>query len=564
MACWAPIVAAWAVVLVAVGVPGASAAARVVLGLSTGAGRAAAAESAGLSAGAWERLGWTVGAAVLIGVLAMAIGAGPAWLAARGRAWLAGIMLVPLLLPPYLAYSGWSLLRAPGTALGDWLQRAAERGAGDAPIVAGQVIAVVGLALWAWPLAMLAAMPSLARIDRQTLDQVRLEARGWRGVARRVRLALPGMAAGAGVVAVVMLGSAVPLHVAQIETDAIRLWLILDLTAAQHRWAVWVGAWPTVLIAGVAGVWLSGRLARALGEHSGTSGGLERPSLIPAIAGAVAWLLAVIVPLILFAMSIREGRSLRRFWVQQGEALADSATVGLWVGGVGGVMSLCVAYGLSCGGARGRSARALLAPLLVAAVLPGVLVGSATLDAWSWAGAAWVLDTPVIAVLAHLARFGAVAALAGVWLASSEPAELRALRRLEGATGPVGWVRATGAPSWMVAGGAGLSMGVLSLHEIEAGVIVHPPGFESIARHLLALLHFARDEQLSSAAVWLIGLGLIPAGAAVAMATGAWAIRSGRAGRATARGTAADAEPVQTGQSGSNARGGEPADRLGR
>ena len=114
MACWAPIVAAWAVVLVAAGVPAASAAARVVLGLSTGAGRAAAAESAGLSAGAWERLGWTGGAAVLIGVLALAVGAGPAWLATevgrgwRGSCWCRCCCLVPGVL-------GVELLRAGGS-----------------------------------------------------------------------------------------------------------------------------------------------------------------------------------------------------------------------------------------------------------------------------------------------------------------------------------------------------------------------------------------------------------------------------------------------------------------
>ena len=82
----------------------------------------------------------------------------------------------------------------------------------------------------------------------------------------------------------------------------------------------------------------------------------------------------------------------------------------------------------------------------------------------------------------------------------------------------------------MAACGTGVAMGLLSLYEIESSVIVQPPGVENLSRRLLSLLHFSRDEQLSAAAVWLVGMGLVPAvGAGVALAWGLSRRRGARA-----------------------------------
>ena len=44
-----------------------------------------------------------------------------------------------------------------------------------------------------------------------------------------------------------MIGSAVPLHLAQVETFAILIWRDLNLTTEPAR--VWVRAWPLLLVA---------------------------------------------------------------------------------------------------------------------------------------------------------------------------------------------------------------------------------------------------------------------------------------------------------------------------
>ncbi len=68
---------------------------------------------------------------------------------------------------------------------------------------------------------------------------------------------------------------------------------------------------------------------------------------------------------------------------------------------------------------------------------------------------------------------------------------------------------------------AGLAGGMLSVHEIEAGVVVSPPGVRTLSQHMLNLLHYLRDEQLTAGTLWMLGGGGVVAGAGLAMMRGA-------------------------------------------
>src|SRR5690606_16907651 len=143
----------------------------------------------------------------------------------------------PLLLPQYLVYSGWDLLRDPGSGIGDWLARQP----GWASIWAGYVLAVGGMALWAWPIAAIPLAAGIRQLGAPALEAARLETRSRLRMVRVVVGQMPGaVVASAALVALVALGSAVPLHLAQIPTHAITLWLLLDLTPADERWRVWL------------------------------------------------------------------------------------------------------------------------------------------------------------------------------------------------------------------------------------------------------------------------------------------------------------------------------------
>ena len=157
-------------------------------------------------------LAWAAG----VGVLSTLVAIPAAW-HARGRPAAMLAFMVPLALPSYFAYGALNLLRAPGTPLGDWLAGLVDQGFPDAPMLAGRVIAALSLTLWTWPLAMLAMLPAARGVSDDLLDQIEVDAPGpvQRMLARVWLLgAAPWLAA--TLVGLVVLGSPVPLHVAQV------------------------------------------------------------------------------------------------------------------------------------------------------------------------------------------------------------------------------------------------------------------------------------------------------------------------------------------------------------
>jgi len=451
-----------------------------------------------------------------IGLLATLWACPLAWAIRPGRWWMLALVLAALLMPPYLAYAGWGMARAPGTMLGDWLARQGQGPRPWLPMAVGRGLAVLGLSLWAAPLAMLALLPRVLAIDQHVLDASRLDPMG--SIRRRwleARLSGAGLLAACGLVTLVMLGSAIPLHVAQVETWAVVVWRAMDESGAAGRARAWGAAGP-VLAAGLLGAAL---LSRALMRRRDDT----LPPLPVAGPGPSRWLACLIVaaavgaPLAIMALGLRRAESLARFWTVSRDDVASSLAVAAMTALAAAAITLCAWAGLS---ARSRSVRAAagasLAIWLIGALVPGVLVGAAIHRAWSWCPA--LADGPLILVLAHLARFGAAAAAAGAWMALAEPRECRDMRRLDGAEGLRGWWGAAVAGRAAVIPATGVAVGLLSLHEIEASIFVQPPGVGSLARTVLALLHFNRSEELSAAGVWIVGGGLLIALAVAAAA----------------------------------------------
>lgn len=496
-----------AIVLMAVGVP---------MGVTFAR---AATQSAGLNwsdlvrdAAPIPLLARTIGYALMIGLIATALGIPGAWALRSARSRWVVLMAVPMLVPSYLAYAGWGLLRGPGTVLGNWLMS----GPSWRTILAGRILAVGGLALWSWPLAMLVVLASVRRVDDAVLDALRLDcpSRLGRGV-QMLGMIRGGIVAGVALVMLVMLGSAIPLDLAQVRTWSIHLWRLLEQVPWDERTRVWVAAWPMVLLAGVGGTVIARALTRwpkqAPPEIRSSPGAWARA------ATAAIWLGGVGVPLVLFALQIRQYDALGRFWTLHARAVGHSAEI------AGATALVCLLIGaatwiLLAGEDRWRLlAIGTTGALLASGLMPGVLVGSAVNLGWTWAGAPrWISQTGVIVVLAHVARFGFVGAVAACLLARAEPGDLRDLRRVDGADTIGGWARAclpVGAP---VLVGSALVTAALSLHEIEASVMVRPAGIESLPQAMLDKLHRLRDDDLSAAALQLIGIGLGLALAAVA------------------------------------------------
>lgn len=472
----------------------------------------------GLSAG-WDRsallaprprlLGSTFLWAAGIGALATLWAFPLAWALRPGRWWMLALVLAALLMPPYLAYAGWGMLRAPGTLLGDWLARQGQSGRAWLPIGTGRALAVVGLSLWAAPLATLALLPRVRGIDPCILDVSRLDRISPAGRLWLVtRLCTPGLLAAWGLVTLVMLGSAIPLHVAQVETWALVVWRAMDESGWAGRASAWAASWPILIPAFIGAVLLGRALSRPPDESAQAMPAPGTPGML--VASGAVLLLAVAAPLAILALGLRRVESLARFWTLHRDEFVASAGVAAAVGICGALLVVLSWAGLAAAGPAARRFASLgLGVWLIGALVPGVLVGSAVNRAWGWCGP--IADGPMIVVLAHLARFGALAAAAGAWMARSEPRDLRDLRRLDGAEGLAGWWRAAVRGRAAVIPATGAALALLSLHEIEASIFVQPPGVGSLARTILTFLHFNQSEELSAAGIWLVGGGLIVA-----------------------------------------------------
>ncbi len=424
-----------------------------------------------------------------------------AWSMRRQAPCWSAFLLAPMLLPSYLLHASWSLVRAPGTPLGDLLE------GGDAWLwaVANHLQAVLALSLWSWPIAALALSLWTRRIDRATLESLAMNpGPRWRIGATLARLLLPGAFVAGLMVFLLMLGAAVPLHLAQVDTYAIVIWRRLAEGVAPG--AVWLSAAPLLLIAIFAGWILAGRLLRAGASWARSGADSDRRSAGAAvgwiIAAVLVWTISAVLPLLLFARAIPSAREFSRLAV----LLGDSALTSLALSACVGAGTFVVALGAALGFAAPRGSLALgasslcLRLWLIAALTPGVLLGSAVLSAAEPLHIEWLATTWLGAALAHLARFGALGALVGFWLARAEPEALGDLRRLYAGDSLPAWFRSIGLVHGGALLGAALAAMILSLHEIEATVVAAPPGTPTLAERLLNMLHYLRDDQLSTAA----------------------------------------------------------------
>jgi len=454
----------------------------------------------------------TVGVPLLIAVGAVSIAWPTCWLLrspGRSSRVTLALLTVPMLMPAYLAYAGFGLGRAPGT----WAGEIVNRWPSGANVLFGQSLAVAGLVLWCWPLATLVMLGAVRRVEQEHLDQLALTgATRWATLVQKLAMVRGAVLVAIGVVSLVMLGSAVPLHLAQIPTLAIDLWARLAL--APTSTAVWLEAWPLLVAAAVGSVWVS-RWACADPAHEARStapAGARRARWMIPVA---AWLLAVALPMGLFAASVRYPRLLVDFWRENTQSVIDSLSVAGGVAAVLCMLALAAWYAAEHGGAR-RAVSIALGVQMLGLLLPGVLMGSAVSGilnhpALGDAGR-WLSDSTGSVVLGHVARFGALGTLAGLWLSRLEAQSLRDARRLAGGEGVRAWLGLAVRPQAATLAGIAVAGGSLSLHEIEATIQLQPPGYRSLAQVMLDHLHMNSTHELAAAGINVLATGLLLAG----------------------------------------------------
>lgn len=476
----------------------------------------------------WPLVARTIGIVALVTALCTLLAWPVAWSTRHLPARALILLLVPMLLPSYLSYAGWGLIRAPDTWLGNLILSGPPGSTSSGnwyPIAASRIQAIAGLVLWGWPLPAIILAIAVRRLDPSILDNLRLEPLSPpRRTLAHLSLIREALLAAAAATALVMLGSVVPLHVAQFDTYAIALWRHLDEIPYKDHWRIWAAAWPLVLIA-LAGTWaISRRIAISAG-HPDTSAPARseiRRALTPsALSAATIWSLSVLAPLALLLINLRGTKSLTVFWRTSWPSMQVSLTNAAALACIAALMTIAVWFGLTSGAHLPRKLTVLACALFLAAGLsPGILVGSSIAHAFTLAAPLRAIaDTSIIIILGHTARFGFLACLGGWYLARSEPAEIQDNRILDSGLSFRGWVRASLTPQAGVLAACALATGLLGFHEIEASIMLQPPSSAGggFAWKMLQALHFNREEDLVAAMVTVVGVGLIASIAIVAL-----------------------------------------------
>ena len=460
----------------------------------------------------------TIWIACTIGVLATILAIPAAWALRRLRPALCALLLAPMLVPSHLVYASWGLLRAPGTSLGD---RLAELGSDPdrGPDVWNAVTlthAVLALSLWAWPLAALILSVWTRPIEREALDAMRTAgARAHTIGVHVVRVIAPGLAVSVLLIGALMIGSPIPLHLARQETYALVIWTEL---AQGHRAEAWWASWPLLGVALVAGAALAVALMR--GFDPAVWRGAGRDTAVRArwlIGAGLVWCIATLVPMGLVVATIDDWARAGDFWRATGDRVLASGQTAL------GVAILCAFIAVLCGAgfATGAprpfrwAAAVTLGALAITFFVPGVLIGGAIASIGATADSIGGL------ILAHVARFGLIAAIAGLLVARTESRALRDARIGLGG-GAQGWIRGVALGQAGVIVGAAGAIALLSMHEIESAVLLARAGHATLSQYMLDLLHYFRMDELLSALLWAQGIGLAAAvGAALATSRGA-------------------------------------------
>ncbi len=421
---------------------------------------------------------------------------------------LSALMLCPIWLPPFMIYAAGNLLRDPGTIVG----RALVHFATSSPdlrwvtIWVGYAIAVLGLALWSAPIAAVLIASGWGSRSGIYDDMIALEPIGRvRRTLFNLRLRRPVLIRAFTLIAILMLGSAVPLHLAQLDTWSIVTWRQLTEHPPEQWGRIWISSIP-MLVTALLGAKL---IASILSDRLAHEDPITQPAPVSRTSTAATlavFSLAVLVPLLAMLLTLADTRSVLVFWERHASAVAETSLTAILVALASLLIALSFAFASTSPlPIHRRIARTALTGLCILGLMPGVLVG-ASIARNGIIG----FDLPNLAPFwASLTRYAFIAAIVGVLCASSESPDRRSARIQIAGPSLRAWAIAT-LPGFLLPLLACVPVVfLLAMFEIESAVLVTPPGIDSLPQQLLSDLHYTRLEQLSAAGVNLLTLGVI-------------------------------------------------------
>lgn len=458
---------------------------------------------------------WT---AVVVTVLAVVGGTAAAMTtersAAPGRRWLSLGLLLPLIVPSFVAALSWAQAYGPAGLLEDLTGVAVPGVFGPLGVVA--VLTVEGL-----PLAYLAVGAGLASRAEPDLERAaRASGAGPVQVFTTVTLPLlrPALAGGAALVFVTTVNAfgapAILGLPARFATVTTRIYSDLAFSASPAAFsrAVTLSAALVVLTLAVVGPADAGGLGRgAIRTGAPAGGGATGAARWP---GMVAWGYvgaATVLPLAaLVLMAVTRAVGLPPTPVNWTLAHFATALDGRTVAALGRSMllaasaaSVVLVLGALLAVLRNRRVgRGLGTVAILSFAVPGTTLAVAVLLAYG----PWLRDTLALILVAYVAKFLALGHRTVVAAADGLPADLSRAARVSGA-GPVTAVRTVVVPLLRPAlGAAWLAVFLFGLHELTMSSLLYGPGSKTLAVVILNLAQLGNPTVTSALAVLLTAL----------------------------------------------------------
>ncbi|MDQ3708538.1 MAG: ABC transporter permease subunit [Actinomycetota bacterium] len=438
--------------------------------------------------------------------------------APRGRSWLRGAVLLPLVVPPFVAALSWGQAYGPAGLVDDLLGL-------EMPGVYGLGGVVTVLTVHAVPLVYLVVAAALASRAEPDLERAaRSSGASAATVFRTVTLPLlrPAIVAGAALAFVTTVNAfGVPAVLgtpAGVTTVTTRIYSDLVFAADPEAFTrVLVLASGLVLltlsVVGVADV------RDALGTGL-TRTGAPLGSAVPAGSrwpGAVLWSYALVTSVLPLVALVLVGitRALGLAPVPANWTLGHFRAA---LGGLGGpalarsvllAMAAATAVlllgGLLTALRRQRGGK----PLATMATLTFAVPGSALAVAVLLAYGPWLRDTLALILIAYLAKFWALGHRTIAGAAGRQPPELAWAARASGA-GPTTTLRTVTIPLLLPAlAGAWLVVFLFGLHEVTMSSLLYGPGSETLAVVILNLRQLGDVPVTAALAVLLTGMVLL-------------------------------------------------------
>lgn len=259
------------------------------------------------------------------------------------------------------------------------------------------------------------------------------------------------------------------------------------------------------------------RMPRPLGEvaRMETGNDLSRRTKLTSFTLAYTALGLVTAPVVaVLAWRTESVRALYDAWTTAGDEVQASAAISAGAATVVVTLALLTSH---AGRTIGRWAAYSIAT--ISFLIPGPAVAVALIAAWNHDGwRAAIYDGPQILVLACASRLVVVAAIVLAATRASHAQEWEDAARVFGVGAWRRYLRIglpASLPALVAAWGVAF---VLSAREADAGVLVAPPGFTTIAVRLLALMHYGPSAAVAGLSLLLVALTILSAGVVAAVA----------------------------------------------